>query len=129
MSELAPLSPRLSAILERARNHPPLPVAVVDAQEAHVLAGVVEESSNESLPEHIVRNGFLCPLPGGNRTRRRARRLTLLHVVEYFPEYRSNELIVPEDSQPRAYRKQEAYTLLEKFSADPGCADARRHHH
>jgi nucleotide-binding universal stress UspA family protein len=56
-------------------------------------------------------------------------RLTLLHVVEYFPEYRSNELIVPEDSQPRAYRKQEAYTLLEKFSADPGCADARRHHH
>lgn len=74
MSELAPLSPRLSAILERARNHPPLPVAVVDAQEAHVLAGVVEESSNESLPEHIVRNGFLCPLPGGNRTRRRARK-------------------------------------------------------
>ncbi|MBW9254260.1 MAG: bifunctional enoyl-CoA hydratase/phosphate acetyltransferase [Acidithiobacillus ferriphilus] len=31
-------------ILERARHHPPLPVAVVDAQEAHVLAGVLEAS-------------------------------------------------------------------------------------
>jgi phosphotransacetylase len=44
MNELAPLSPRLAGILERARNHPPLPVAVVDAQEAHVLTGVVEAS-------------------------------------------------------------------------------------
>ncbi|QKE42243.1 MAG: bifunctional enoyl-CoA hydratase/phosphate acetyltransferase [Ferrovum myxofaciens] len=31
-------------ILERARHHPSLPVAVVDAQEAHVLAGVLEAS-------------------------------------------------------------------------------------
>ncbi len=46
MNELAQLSPRLAAILEQAHNHPPLPVAVVDAQEAHVLAGVVEASDN-----------------------------------------------------------------------------------
>ncbi|MFZ1712195.1 MAG: bifunctional enoyl-CoA hydratase/phosphate acetyltransferase [Nitrosomonas sp.] len=44
MNELTPLPPRLAGILERARNHPPLQVAVVDAQEAHVLAGVVEAS-------------------------------------------------------------------------------------
>ncbi|HUX31839.1 MAG TPA: bifunctional enoyl-CoA hydratase/phosphate acetyltransferase [Thiobacillus sp.] len=44
MNEIARLSPRLAAILDQARSHPPLPVAVVDAQEAHVLAGVVEAS-------------------------------------------------------------------------------------
>ncbi|KXW57276.1 bifunctional enoyl-CoA hydratase/phosphate acetyltransferase [Ferrovum myxofaciens] len=44
MNETAPLSPRFAMILERARHHPPLPVAVVDAQEAHVLAGVLEAS-------------------------------------------------------------------------------------
>jgi phosphotransacetylase len=53
MNELAPLSPRLAAILERARNHPPLPVAVVDAQEAHVLAGVVE-ASDHGLIEPVL---------------------------------------------------------------------------
>ncbi|MGA9667149.1 MAG: hypothetical protein WBQ69_11985 [Gallionella sp.] len=46
MNEMAPLSPRLAAILEQARGHPPLPVSVVDAQEAHVLAGVVEASDH-----------------------------------------------------------------------------------
>ncbi|QKE39687.2 bifunctional enoyl-CoA hydratase/phosphate acetyltransferase [Ferrovum myxofaciens] len=44
MNETAPLSPRFAMILERARHHPSLPVAVVDAQEAHVLAGVLEAS-------------------------------------------------------------------------------------
>ena len=53
MNELAPLSPRLAGILERARNHPPLPVAVVDAQEAHVLAGVVE-ASDHGLIEPVL---------------------------------------------------------------------------
>jgi phosphotransacetylase len=53
MNELATLSPRLAAILERARNHPPLPVAVVDAQEAHVLAGVVE-ASDHGLIEPVL---------------------------------------------------------------------------
>jgi len=53
MNEMAPLSPRLAGILERARNHPPLPVAVVDAQEAHVLAGVVE-ASDHGLIEPVL---------------------------------------------------------------------------
>jgi phosphotransacetylase len=53
MNELAPLSPRLAAILEQARNHPPLQVAVVDAQEAHVLAGVVE-ASDHGLIEPVL---------------------------------------------------------------------------
>ena len=44
MIEPQPLSPRLAAILEQARHFPPLRVAVVDAQESHVLAGVVEAS-------------------------------------------------------------------------------------
>jgi phosphotransacetylase len=53
MNELTPLSPRLAAILERARNHPPLRVAVVDSQEAHVLAGVVE-ASDHGLIEPVL---------------------------------------------------------------------------
>ncbi len=53
MNEMAPLSPRLAGILERARNHPPLQVAVVDAQEAHVLAGVVE-ASDHGLIEPVL---------------------------------------------------------------------------
>jgi phosphotransacetylase len=44
MNETTPLSPRLITILDQARRYPPLSVAVVDAQEAHVLAGVVEAS-------------------------------------------------------------------------------------
>ena len=53
MNEMTPLSPRFAAILERARNHPPLPVAVVDAHEAHVLAGVVE-ASDHGLIEPVL---------------------------------------------------------------------------
>jgi len=53
MSKIAPLSPRLAGILEQARKFPPLPVAVVDAQEAHVLAGVVE-ASDQGLIEPVL---------------------------------------------------------------------------
>lgn len=35
-------------------------------------------------------------------------RLTLLHVVEYFPEDRSNEQIAPEDVDPAQYRMSRA---------------------
>ena len=44
MDETPSLSPRFAAILEQARGLPALPVAVVDAHEPHVLAGVVEAS-------------------------------------------------------------------------------------
>jgi phosphotransacetylase len=46
MNEAMPLSPRIAAILEQARRYPPIAVAVVDAHEAHVLAGVVEASDS-----------------------------------------------------------------------------------
>jgi len=53
VNETAPLSPRLAAILEQARKHPALQVAVVDAQEEHVLAGVVE-ASDHGLIEPVL---------------------------------------------------------------------------
>lgn len=53
-------------------------------------------------------------------------RLTLLHVVEYFPEDRSNEAIAPEDQEPAAYRKQQAYTSLAQLARDLGCEEAAR---
>jgi phosphotransacetylase len=49
----AALSPRIAAIVDLARRHPPLPVAVVDAQEAHVLAGVIE-ASDHGLIEPVL---------------------------------------------------------------------------
>jgi hypothetical protein len=37
---------------------------------------------------------------------------TLLHVVEYFPEDRSNVQIAPEDVDPEAYREERARASL-----------------
>ena len=42
--------------------------------------------------------------------------LTLLHVVEYFPEDRSNVEIAPEDVDPEAYREEMAHAALEEFA-------------
>ena len=53
MNDVAPLSPRLAVILDQARRYPPLPVAVVDSQEAHVLAGVVE-ANDAGLIEPVL---------------------------------------------------------------------------
>lgn len=39
-------------------------------------------------------------------------RFTLLHVVEYFPEDRSNEQIAPEDVDPAQYRTSRAREAL-----------------
>jgi universal stress protein A len=38
--------------------------------------------------------------------------LTLLHVIEYFPVSRSNEMIAPEDIDPATYRDQRAKAVL-----------------
>lgn len=38
--------------------------------------------------------------------------LTLLHVVEFFPEDRSNEQIAPEDTDPKHYRMSRARAEL-----------------
>lgn len=38
--------------------------------------------------------------------------LTLLHIVEYYPEQRSNEWIEPEGADPKAYQENKARSLL-----------------
>jgi len=53
MNDVAPLLPRLAVILDQARRYPPLSVAVVDAQEAHVLDGVVE-ANDAGLIEPVL---------------------------------------------------------------------------
>ena len=58
--------------------------------------------------------------------RRYGAKLTLLHVVEYFPEDRSNEIIAPEDREPAAYQKQQAYISLASLAHDLGYDDAGR---
>ncbi|HHJ16625.1 MAG TPA: universal stress protein [Gammaproteobacteria bacterium] len=44
-----------------------------------------------------------------------AARLTLLHVVEYFPIDRSNESITPEDVDPAVYREHRARASLNEL--------------
>jgi len=39
-------------------------------------------------------------------------KLTLLHVVDYFPVDRSNEFIAPEDIDPKVYREEKAMEML-----------------
>ena len=45
---------RLQHIVSEAQCYPPLPVAVVDAQEAHVLAGVIEASDSRLIEPLLV---------------------------------------------------------------------------
>ncbi len=42
--------------------------------------------------------------------------LTLLHVVEYFPEQRSNEWIEPEGADPKAFQEEKARGLLAELA-------------
>jgi universal stress protein A len=42
--------------------------------------------------------------------------LSLLHVIEYFPVDRSNEMIAPEDVDPASYREQRAKAELAQFA-------------
>jgi universal stress protein A len=48
--------------------------------------------------------------------RRYDAQLTLLHVVEHFPEDRANVAIAPEDVDPAAYREQRARNALEELA-------------
>jgi universal stress protein A len=48
--------------------------------------------------------------------RRYNAQLTLLHVIEYFPEDRSNVDIAPEDADPKGYREKQARALLAELS-------------
>lgn len=56
-------------------------------------------------------------------------KLTLLHVVEHFPEDRSNAIIAPEDRDPEDYERQRVRDLLSaaaaQSGADPAAYDVR----
>lgn len=53
-------------------------------------------------------------------------KLTLLHVVEYFPEDKSNEFIEPEDVDPKRYRENEALKILARLAGNLDCNNAAR---
>lgn len=50
--------------------------------------------------------------------------LTLLHVVEHFPQDRSNELIAPEYTDPAKYREGQARAGLTELASRLGFSDA-----
>lgn len=50
--------------------------------------------------------------------------LTLLHVVEHFPVNRSNQIIAPEDVDPKFYREQHARKSLAKLAQYLDCDTA-----
>jgi universal stress protein A len=45
---------------------------------------------------------------------------TLLHVVEYFPEDRSNEQVAPENIDPADFREEQARAALAKLAKELG---------
>ncbi|MGA7800033.1 MAG: universal stress protein [Gammaproteobacteria bacterium] len=59
-------------------------------------------------------------------TARFGARLTLLHAVDDFPEDRSNEVIAPEDKDPRRYRESETKERLTEMTHRVGCQKAGR---
>ncbi len=53
-------------------------------------------------------------------------KLTLLHVVDHFAVDRSNEVIAPEDVDPKVFREQKARAELEAQTARTDCPEAKR---
>jgi len=56
-------------------------------------------------------------------TKQYSAKLNLLHVIEYFPEDRSNVQIAPEDADPKTYRKDQAHTSLLELAANLDCKE------
>lgn len=54
-------------------------------------------------------------------------KLNLLHIVEYFPEDRSNDFIAPECDDPAGFRESQAHLGLDELAKRVGCEDAARH--
>lgn len=52
--------------------------------------------------------------------------LTLLHVVDHFPEDRSNVQVAHEDVDPAAYRKEQAHTALAELARHLGHSDIKQ---
>lgn len=59
-------------------------------------------------------------------TKRYGAQLTVLHVVEYFPVDRSDQLIAPEDVDPAVFREKQARTSLTELVRNLDCEDARQ---
>ena len=51
-------------------------------------------------------------------------KLTFLHVVDHFPEDRSNQVIAPENEDPAAYREATARESLAELASALGYRDA-----
>ena len=51
-------------------------------------------------------------------------KLTLLHVVDHFPEDRSNEEIAPEDVDPKQFHEEKSRTGLREQAERIGCPQA-----
>lgn len=52
-------------------------------------------------------------------------RLTLLHVVDHFPEDHSNQVIEPEGEDPATFRREQALADLGKVAANVDALDAQ----
>lgn len=52
--------------------------------------------------------------------------LILVNVIEYFPEDRSNDIIAPEDADPKSYRQHAIQEKLRDQAKELGCADAKQ---
>jgi len=52
--------------------------------------------------------------------------LSLLHILEYFPEDRSNEFIAPECDDPAGYLESQARLGLNELAERANCEDAVR---
>ena len=58
--------------------------------------------------------------------RRSGAKLTLLHVVDHFPEDRSNEEIAPEDVDPKHFHEERSRTGLHEQAARIGYPEANQ---
>ena len=52
--------------------------------------------------------------------------LIFLHVVQYFPEDRSNDVIEPESVDPAEYQKSEAHRRMNELANRLACTDAKQ---
>ena len=52
--------------------------------------------------------------------------LIFLHIVQYFPEDRSNDVIEPESVDPAEFQKSEAHRKMNDLANRLGCTDAKR---
>ena len=62
----------------------------------------------------------------GEMARHYGARLTLLHIIDYFPEEIPNDWIPPEDQDPKQYLVERARKMLEDLASELQLGDAGR---